>query len=375
MTQRELFTTAMKQGLSLPTELSTEEILSRRRGAYVRTNAARYIAAAVLAAAVFAIGLTFILSRSRIDTAEELPLSGAESQVTELKPQGNMTVMSEDTKRGINTLLLDMRNSAWSYCVSLTVRTDEGRDGNAVTSYRQGITADPAAIARYFSGIELNEVSAAEAEPLFEREGRECIFVAGLLDSVTYGSLSYLCKEGEVWALFVLPDESSPLGSAAHYFKAGPSDPPCFENGIADVNIGGWVRNITYAKIRQIHSTGQSSTVTVNDAEDRIAVTATLDQSGSLPQVSIDSISLPGGVRLTDSRVSLSAMTVDSGGETDWAYNSEGYELKEGVLTMTGDASEDIITAVRLFILFCTDEHDASDDNLYPYEMEIYFDL
>ena len=141
------------------------------------------------------------------------------------------------------------------------------------------------------------------------------------------------------------------------------------------MNIGGWGRNITYAKIRQIHSTGQSSTVTVNDAEDRIAVTATLDQSGSLPQVSIDSISLPGGVRLTDSRVSLSAMTVDSAGVTDWVYNSEGYELKEGVLTVTGDASEDIITAVRLFILFCTDEHDASDDNLHPYEMEIYFDL
>ena len=379
MTNKELFTQMMQHNTSLPTEQTSFQLLKRSRSkGYVRSSAVRYIAAAFIAASV-AVGLLFAVKHRGIETADELSSPAASrTDTAQSAPYKTVPVVSPDIKQKIDALLEDMERTG-AYTATLCTHSDTGENGIEVSKYRENIPADTAEIARYFRSAELEPVSEYEAEPLFDLQGLDSISVSGARSAEYFGSLVYLCSEGEVWAEYVLPDKDKPVGAPSCYFKVRAGDPPLYKNGILQYTEGEWSQNYSDYRIREGHGTPlseKSRTVTVSDAEDRIRITMTLSQGEQLPQVSIDSIELPEGVSITDSSVYLTAMTSAADGADHPRYRLGGYTLQDKLLTLDSSAgSGDDILAVRAVIDFNTGGRSGRSDTAYPYRIDVSFNL
>ena len=379
MTNRELFTQMMKHNTSLPTEQTSFQLLKRSRSkGYVRSSAMRYIAAAFIAAAV-AVGLLFAVKHRGIETADELSSPAASrTDTAQSAPDKTAPAVSPDIKQKIDALLEDMERTG-AYTATLCTCSDTGENGSGVNKYRENIPADTAEIARYFRSAELEPVSEYEAMPLFDLQGLNSICVSGSRSAEYFGSLVYLCSEGEVWAEFVLPDKDKPVGAASCYFKVRAGDPPLYKNGILQYTEGEWSQNHSDYRIREGHGTPlseKSRTVTVSDAEDRIRITLTLSRGEQLPQVSIDSIELPEGVSITDSSVYLTAMTSAADGADHPRYRLGGYTLQDKLLTLDSSAGNgDDIISVRAVIDFNTGGRSGRSDTAYPYRIDVSFNL
>ena len=379
MTNKELFTQMMQHNTSLPTEQTSFQLLERSRSkGYVRSSAVRYIAAAFIAASV-AVGLLFAVKHRGIETADELSSPAASrTDTAQSAPYKTVPVVSPDIKQKIDALLEDMERTG-AYTATLCTHSDTGENGIEVSKYRENIPADTAEIARYFRSAELEPVSEYEAEPLFDLQGLDSISVSGARSAEYFGSLVYLCSEGEVWAEYVLPDKDKPVGAPSCYFKVRAGDPPLYKNGILQYTEGEWSQNYSDYRIREGHGTPlseKSRTVTVSDAEDRIRITMTLSQGEQLPQVSIDSIELPEGVSITDSSVYLTAMTSAADGADHPRYRLGGYTLQDKLLTLDSSAgSGDDILAVRAVIDFNTGGRSGRSDTAYPYRIDVSFNL
>ena len=379
MTNKELFTQMMQHNTSLPTEQTSFQVLERSRSkGYVRSSAVRYIAAAFIAAAV-AVGLLFAVKHRGIETADELSSPAASrTDTAQSAPDKTAPAVSPDIKQKIDALLEDMERTG-AFTATLCTHSDTGENGSEVSKYRENIPADTAEIARYFKSAELEPVSEYEAMPLFDLQGLDSISVSGSRSAEYFGSLVYLCSEGEVWVEFVLPDKDKPVGAASCYFKVRAGDPPLYKNGILQYTEGEWSQNYSDYRIREGHGTPlseKSRTVTVSDAEDRIRITMTLSQGEQLPQVSIDSIELPDGVSITDSSVYLTAMTSAADGADHPRYRLGGYTLQDKLLTLDSSAgSGDDILSVRAVIDFNTGGRSGRSGTAYPYRIDVSFNL
>ena len=379
MTNKELFTQMMQHNTSLPTEQTSFQVLERSRSkGYVRSSAVRYIAAAFIAAAV-AVGLVFAVNHRGIETADEISSPAASrTEITQSAPDKTVPAVSPDIKHKIDALLEDMERTG-AYTATLCTCSDTGENGSEVSKYRENIPADVAETARYFKSAELELVSEYEAEPLFCRQGLDSISVSGTRSAEYFGSLVYLCREGEVWAGFVLPDKDKPVGAASCYFKVRAGDPPLYKNGILQYTEGEWSQNYSDYRIREGHGTPlseKSRTVTVSDAEDRIRITMTLSQGEQLPQVSIDGIELPEGVSITGSSVYLTAKTAAADDADHPRYRSGKYTLQDKLLTLDSSAgSGDDILYVRAVIDFNTGGRSGRSDTAYPYRIDVGFNL
>ena len=402
MTNRELFTQMMKHNTSLPTEQTSFQVLERSRGkGYVRSSTVRYIAAAFIAASV-AVGLVFAVKHRGIETADEISSPAASrtdtaqsapdktapavfpdikqktTEITQSAPYKTVPAVSPDIKQKIDALLEDMERTG-AYTATLCTRSDTGENGIEVSKYRENIPADTAEIARYFRSAELEPVSEYEADPLFYLQGLDSISVSGTHSAEFFGGLVYLCREGEIWAEFVLPDKDNPVGAASCYFKVRAGDPPLYKNGILQYTEGEWSQNNSDYHIREGHGTPlseKSRTVTVSDAEDRIRITLTLSRGEQLPQVSIDSIELPEGVSITGSSVYLTARKSAADDADHPRYRSGEYTLQDKLLTLDSSAgSGDNISYVRAVIDFNTGGRSGRSGTAYPYRIDVRFNL
>lgn len=376
MTDKELFTEMMKQNVSLPTELSSREVLeTSRRRVYVRTPFFRYAAVAVIAFAVTAAGVYFAMhGKNSINTADDFSASYSQSVESAQSDSSKAPVPPDSrTLEKMHTLLNDIIERGGSGYSTLLVRqTMKGGSDNSETKYLEYPSAadSETSAARWLLNAKLEAVSEYYAEPFFENMGLDCISVQG-----ANGSFSYLYKDGETWVIFILPnDEPDGPVSAWHYFKTSGGVPPLYEKGNPAELLGSWQRDLVDIQCRKDHDvplTQKSRTVTISDAEDRISIQLTLEQGEKLPQVRIDSIDLPEGVTVTDSEIVL--FTIRAG-----SSSVRGYTLDDGLLTFDSIADElknEELTNVNVEINFSTTEHPGSEGCRYPYSINVTFSI
>lgn len=384
MTNKELFTEMMKQNVSLPTELSSREVLeTSKRRAYVRTPFLRYAAVAVIASAVTAAGVYFAMrGKNSINTADDISASYSQSVESAQSDSSKAPVPSDSsTLEKIHTLLNDIIERRGSgYRTQLVRQTIKGGSDNSETKYLEYPSAadSETSAARWLLNAKLEAVSEYFAEPFLENMGLDCISVQG-----ANGSFSYLYKDGETWVIFTLPnDEPDGPVSAWHYFKTSGGVPPLYENGNPAEQLGSWQRDFVDMHCHKDHDVPlaeKSRTVTVSDAEGRISIQLTLEQGVSYPQIRLDRISLPDGVSITDSDVKLytllSGKDEDSGPERNTV---NGYTLDDSLLTFDR-ISEKLngreLTNVNMEIEFSTTEHPGSDGCRYPYSLDVTFSI
>ena len=378
MTNKELFTEMMKQNVSLPTELSSREVLeTSRRRAYVRTPFLRYAAVAVIASAVTAAGVYFAMrGKNSINTADDISASYSQSAESSQSDSSKSPVPPDSrTLEKMHTLLNDIIERGGSGYRTLLVRqTEKGGSDNSETKYLEYPSASDSetSAARWLLNAKLEAVSEYYAKPLFEDMGLNRISVQG-----ANGSFSYLYKDGETWVIFILPnDEPDGPVSDWHYFKTSGGIPPLYENGNPAELLGSWNRDLVDIHCRKDHDVPlaeKSRTVTVSDAEDRISIQLTIEQGKKYPQVRIDSIDLPEGVTVTDSEVVLFTIRADPG-----RSSVRGYTLNDRLLTFESIADElknEELTNVNVEINFSTTEHPGTDGCRYPYSIDVSFSI
>ena len=378
MTDKELFTEMMKQNVSLPTELSSREVLeTSRRRAYVRTPFLRYVAVAVIASAVTAAGVYFAMrGKNSINTADDISASYSQSAESSQSDSSKAPVSPDSrTLEKMHTLLNDIiERGGLGYRTLLVRQTMKGGSDNSETKYLEypSVADSETSAARWLLNAKLEAVSEYYAKPYFENMGLDRISVQG-----ANGSFSYLYKDGETWVIFILPnDEPDGPVSAWHYFKTSGVVPPLYENGSPAKQLGSWQRDHVDMDCRKDHDVPlaeKSRTVTISDAEDRISIQLTSEQGEKLPQVRIDSIDLPEGVTVTDSEIVLFTIPADSD-----SSSVRGYTLDDGLLTFDSIADElknEELTNVNVEINFSTTEHPGSEGCRYPYSINISFSI
>lgn len=405
MTEKELFSNALKNNLHDPTELSDEEILTaRKRGAVVRTSYAKYIAAAAAAALVIG-GSVFVFGRGvkTSPQADDISSTAAAS----IAAQEHTSELSADEAE---ILYIDLwrifQNSSNNYYAHAIRNETE----NGITTYRAALIenrfkaseSEAVRTASEFFGSASSIEYLGHRKTSDETDGKLCVektvddtvyelFVNGPasmisfypregLKTTEYGC-SYLISGKSAYVLLNVPSESG-AGYTNYYYKVTSADGkyPLFDG--EKCSISSWETNESNRSYvmdpDELKAQNGSETFTALDTEKRIGFEFTVDfKTDGIPEFDITKLILPEGVDITNGKFVIQLDTNEK-----IAVNRTA-EIKIGKIDMS-DLSLDIdpkkIVSVSLKAVFDTTEHatageykrgKANDDSTWEYAYSI----
>lgn len=387
MTEKELFTNAMRKNMQDPSELSEDEILNPRKHARLRPSYVKYVAAAAAAALVIGAGAFFAFrDTDKLQTADDITPSAAQTTASETaKPVFSEKDFYEQFWKDL------LANPNDYYAVASTFEGERvvGPGQTALIencfSETEGQTA-PKTVAEFFASADKVEYLGYRSP--FDDEGNYTVTVDKSVIDLIYSEDSseifinqrasveqaedidcdYFVADGCAYIVLMRASRESGFKDNSYFYKVTSESGnfPLY-NGSC-LTLPEWEINhrdrsfvMTAEEFRAQNGTGK---FTVTDAENEVGFAFTLDMSDpEHPVFDITDIILPEGVGFKDGRFTVQLETKSSYGKNcKFAQNAE---LKTGRIETSckalGVSPEDIVS-VSVKADFDTTAHETSSE-------------